>query len=163
MSPRELVWSAAAAAHLLLAVLGAVGWYPAGAAFPGNVLAEYGEASGADSSYGFFAPAVSAQCRTTMTMRDATGRTWDDALLQDSSTVFGLRTATALDSFVKLPNKVQRGVAGSWAGVMFDRYPDAREVAVSVDIQMLPTMAEWRRDERPTWKLIYRGTFVRKA
>ena len=127
------------------------------------VLAQYGDVSGADNRYGYFAPAVGSRCRVALTLRDAAGREWGDALVDDPSTAFGWRAHDAIDSIATFPDSLRRGVTASWAAVMFGRHPGAAEVDVAVEMEDLPTMAQWRQGARSNWTPIYRGTFVRRT
>jgi len=163
MNLGQRVVCAAVGLHLLLAVGGATGRFPLPTSAAGALVAQYGYVSGADSDFSFFAPAVASQCRATLTLRDAAGREWQDTVFQDPATTFGMRSASILDSFPQANERLQRGIAGSWASVMFGRHPDATEVDVNVEMEALPTMEEWRAGERPTWPSIYKGTFLRKA
>ena len=162
MNPRQLAWTLAAGVHLALVICGAAGLRFTGESLPSTLLATYGAISGAENGYGFFAPAVASQSRAVLTMKDKTGREWQDALIRDEDSVAGFRAATVFDAFPALPEQVRRGLAASWAGVMFGRHPGAEEVLVKVEIELLPTMEEWRRGRRAAWSPIYQGTFLRK-
>ena len=58
---------------------------------------------------------------------------------------------------------LQRGLAASWAGRMLARHPEATRVVVHLDAYQLPTMAEYKRGERPGWSPHYQAEFVRRA
>lgn len=133
-----------------------------GNSFPAMVLGHYGDISGANNSYSFFAPAVSSQSRVTLLMMDMQGNEWEDALVRNPATVLGWRAAAILDGLTDFPDQLRRGVTASWASVMFGRHPTATEVTVNVEIEALPTMVEWRRGTRPSWEPVYKSTFRRQ-
>jgi hypothetical protein len=161
MTKTNVAWTAAAALHLALVACGALGIVFGRNLDAAMAIGHYAAASGADSSYGFFAPAVASQCRAFMTMRDAAGREWRDSLAHDPRSVFGLRATSILDSIPSLSDRLRRGVTASWASAMFGRHPSAVTVLVSVELHVLPTMAEWRDGVRPSWMTIYEARFVR--
>jgi len=162
MSARQLSWTIAALLHFALVVCGAVHVGFRGDAFLLDFLGQYSDLSGANNSYSFFAPAVSSQSRVSLAMRDVGGNEWEDALLHDPATVFGWRTAGILDGFPDFSDQLRRGLTASWASVMFGRHPLAEEVVVSVEVEALPTMADWRNGTRSAWKPVYKGAFRRK-
>ena len=163
MSRRHLAWTVAALLHVVLVMFGAADLPLPGRGIATAVVAQYANVSGADTHYGFFAPAVASQCRAVLTMRDAESRAWNDTLVEDPSDPFAWRTASAVDSIPRLPQKLRRALAASWAAVMFGRHPNAVQVVVDVQIEELPTMAEWRGGARSVWKSIHETEFVRKA
>ena len=143
-------------------VCGALGVELAGRGPALGAVSQYADVSGADTQYGFFAPGVASQCRAELTLRDAAGREWTDTLAADAEAGFGWRTGSAIDSLPRMPDRVKRSLTGSWAAVLFGRHPDAVEVVVDAQIEVLPTMADWRAGARPTWESMYTSTFVRK-
>jgi len=163
MTSRHLAWAIAAFLHLVLVVCGAASVTLSGRNLTLGILAQYSEVSGADTHYGFFAPAVASQCRAMLTLRDAEGREWSDTIVADPAAGFGWRTSSAIDAIPRLPENLRRALAGSWAAVMFGRHPNAVEVVVDAQIELLPTMAEWDAGARPQWESLYSSTFVRKA
>ena len=163
MTSRHLAWAIAAFLHLVLVVCGAASVRLSGRNLALGILAQYSEVSGADTHYGFFAPAVASQCRAMLTLRDAEGREWSDTIVADPAAGFGWRTSSAIDAIPRLPENLRRALAGSWAAVMFGRHPHAVEVVVDAQIELLPTMAEWDAGARPQWESLYSSTFVRKA
>jgi hypothetical protein len=163
MTRRHLAWTIAAFLHLVLVICGAASVTLSGRNLALGILAQYSEVSGADTQYGFFAPAVASQCRAILTLRDAEGREWSDTIAADPAAGFGWRTSSAIDAIPRLPENLRRALAGSWAAVMFGRHPNAVEVVVDAQIELLPTMAEWNAGARPMWESFYSSTFVRKA
>jgi hypothetical protein len=163
MTRRHLAWAIVAFFHLVLVVCGAASVTLSGRNLALGILAQYSDISGADTQYGFFAPSVASQCRLTLTLRDAERREWSDTLVADPAAGFGWRTSSAIDAIPRLPENLRRALAGSWAAVMFGRHPQAVEVVVDAQIELLPTMAEWDAGARPKWESLYTSTFVRKA
>ena len=163
LSTRQRFWIAAALLHLALVACGAVCIPLNGDSLLPNLLGQYGDMSGSSSSYGFFAPAVASQNRVTLAVRDVHGNECLDALLTHGTSAAELRAAGIVDGFTHVPDALRRGVTASWASTMFGRHPSAEEVVVTVEIECLPTMAEWRSGKRSTWIPVYTGAFRRKA
>lgn len=128
-----------------------------------RLLALYGALSGTDSSYGFFAPEVGTQLRVTFELTCADGTKRTDILTTGASHEADLRIGDMVAIFWMADENLQRGLAGSWAGRMLARHPDATRVLVHLDAYELPTMAEYKRGERPDWSLYYEAEFVRRA
>lgn len=162
MRPPQLAWTSAAVVHLALVVLGALSVELAGHGLLPGIAAQYSDVSGADTQYGFFAPAVASQCRAVFTLRDAAGHERTADLAEDPDAQFGWHVGSAIDALPRTSEKVKRSLTGSWAAVLFGRYPDAAEVVVDAQIELVPSMAQWREGARPEWKSLYRTTFVRK-
>lgn len=127
------------------------------------VLAEYGALSGTDSSYGFFAPSVGTQLRTTFVLTDAAGNTTTDVLTTGVSKEADLRIGDMVAIFWMDDQDLKRAMAGSWAGRMLARHAEAVRVAVHLDAYDLPTMAEYREGKRPEWGPYYEAVFVRRG
>lgn len=163
MTPRQLLWTAAALLHLGLVALSAAKFDLPGRGLATALAGQYEDLSGADTEYGFFAPAVASQCRAVLTLRDAEGREWNDSVVDDSAAQFGWRTGSAIDAIPRLPERLRRALACSWAAAMFGRHPEAVEVVVDAEIELVPTMHEWNDGARPEWTSFYKTTFVRKG
>jgi hypothetical protein len=126
------------------------------------VLAEYGALTGTDSSYGFFAPSVGTQLRVTFVLTDAAGAITTDVLTTGVSKEADLRIGDMVAIFWMDDQDLQRAMAGSWAGRMLARHPEAARVAVHLDAYDLPTMDGYREGKRPEWAPYYEAVFVRK-
>ncbi len=149
-----------AGGHLLLVVCGAVHWPLLGHDNPaGRTLRVYGAMTGADYSYGFFAPGVGSQLRATFVLVDKEGRTWTDVVGDGASHEAGLRMGNAISWFYYPQSRP--GVAASLAGTMFGRHPRAEQILVKVEFYHVPTMAEFRAGERPGWYPMYEAQFSR--
>ena len=162
VSTRQLCWIVAALLHFVLVVCGATYVPLTGDSLLLNSLGQYGDISGSSSSYGFFAPAVASRNRVSLTVRDVHGHECEDALLTDAPSAADLRAGGIVDGFPVFADALRRGLTASWASAMFGRHPSAEEVIVSVEIESLPTMAEWRNGKRSTWNPVYKGAYRRK-
>ena len=163
MSRGLLAWTIAACVHLSLSICGAAEVTPAAGTPVGAALAHYGFVSGADCGFSFFAPSVASLCRVQLTLRDDEGGAWEDTVFGPADSAFGLRSSAVFDYLPEMSERLRRGVTGSWAGVLFGRHPRASEVKVEVEVEDLPTMAEWRAGSRSRWIFVYEGTFVRNG
>jgi hypothetical protein len=163
MSRAHLAWTLAAGAQIAFVICGAARTLPAGDDPASSALAAWCDVSGADNTYGFFAPSVASQCRLSLTMRGADGRTWRDDLVEDRDSRFAFRLQSAVDAIGKFPEDLRRALTASWAGAMFARHPAAQEVLVEVEVEQVPTMEAWRAGARPEWLPLYKATFVRRA
>ena len=126
------------------------------------VLGKYAALSGADSSYGFFAPGVGSQLRANFSVIDGSGKERQTALDEGGSHEVALRTASIVGLFwdeVK-QESVRRAIAASWAGKLFSRNASAKEVVIRLDSYDLPSMKDYRRGVRPQWVPFYRAKFV---
>jgi hypothetical protein len=162
VSTRQLSWIIGALLHLALVVCGALCLPLNGESLLPNLVGQYGDMSGSSSSYGFFAPAVASKSRVSLTVRDGSGNECGGALLADATPAADWRAGGIVDSFPGFSGALRRGLTASWASAMFARHPSAEEVVVVVEVEALPTMAEWRDGKRSTWNPVYKGVFCRK-
>ena len=155
--------------HLLLVILGAS--YTDLSAFGpvGEVINYYGEMSGSNKSYGFFAPGVGAQARTRFEMIDASGKSTLVSLENSRSHEADLRINNITSQMTpdsdevdveEVARDLRRSVAASLAGKVFGRFRTARSVIVHVDEFNPVNMPEYRLGQRPKWEEIYQATFV---
>jgi hypothetical protein len=128
-----------------------------------RIIAQYGALSGTDSSYGFFAPSVGTQLRATFVLTDAAGNTTTDILTTGVSAEADLRIGDMVAIFWMDDDDLKRGMAGSWAGRMLARHPEATRVVVHLDAYDLPSMDGYREGKRPEWDPYYEAEFVRRA
>ncbi len=127
------------------------------------VVAQYAALSGTDSAYSFFAPSVGTQLRASFELTDAEGKTSTDVLTTGTSHEADLRIGDMVAIFSMVGQDLQRSLAGSWAGRVLARHPEAEHVVVRLDAYDLPTMAEYREGKRPEWSPYYEAEFVRRA
>jgi hypothetical protein len=146
---------------LALVVCGAASFrpLPEGSA-PGKALRVYAAVSGADNSYGFFAPEVGEQTRVVLTITDGAGRSWDEPLTEVENQEVRLRVGS-LYGAASEDGQLRRELAASWAARAFRRHPGARAVAVRIDSYDVPTMDEVRAGEAPEWQTTFRRSFRR--
>ena len=118
MKSRLTYLAAFALGHLFLVICGAAHSRPVS---PDNLLgqiaATYSAVSGADTSYGFFAPKVSPQLRAEFVLTDALGEEWTDDGDWGQNAEAKLRFASSI-SMVNY-EEMRDGVAASWAAAMF--------------------------------------------
>lgn len=158
---RRGAWAlAAAGAHLALVICGAAGIVPLSTKYAaGRVLAAYGDYSGANNGYTFFAPSVASEWRTTFTVCDAGSHCTD--VEPERPNAEGEVLLTTIDALYAEP-EVRDLLAASWAAVAFGRYPAARTVVVKGSVFDVPPMSAWRGGRRAQWRNIYGYAFSRR-
>lgn len=164
---RACLWTLLGAAHLIVVVCGAGGCLPERSNAPlAHLLRSYARLSGADSEYGFFAPEVGAEQRARFLLQDEDGATWSDAIDQANSPEARLRLLNIVEhpfmsgAAQELPAWRQQLVK-SWAAALFSRHPRAVSLTVVVEAYDVPTMAEYRAGQAPSWKLVYEARVLR--
>jgi hypothetical protein len=158
-----------AAAHLVVVACGAADLLPdRGRQSLVRPLLWYARMTGADNQFSFYAPEVGDSFRTRFTLWDSQGGEWEASFEDTASPEARLRlsgiafSAFANGAAVEHPEKRVR-VVKSWAATMFSRYPRAIELTVVVEAYDIPTMAEYRGGQRPTWKIVYQAQVQRDA
>lgn len=152
--------------HLILVFGGACGWKP-----PktwnnfGTILRSYGEISGADSGYGFFAPDVGPSYHATFTLYDQSGRIWTDRLENGAISESRLRLMSIIDKgfslgMAKKSSDFRHRLAESLANAMFRKHPSAERVIFQVEAMVVPTMKEVGKDSGP--KFVYQAEFAKQ-
>jgi hypothetical protein len=150
-----------AATHLVLVACGAGGWTLVPDDTPANRwLRLYGELSGADNRYGFFAPAVGSQLRTLFTLQDEQGRTWTDTHEHGRTHEGNLRFGGLTDAAWAHGN-LDPVQLRSWAAAMLGRHPTATSVTICIQAYSVPTMSDYRFGKRPEWLPVYETTYAR--
>lgn len=160
---RGLMMLALAAAHLVCVSLGALKVSLPDRSLPGRAIARYAALTGADSNYGFFAPSVGRQLRLTFEVLDHAGGTTEEPLRLGDNREISLRTAQVVETFWTEDDDLRRALSASLAGKVLARHPEAKSVAVRLDLLEMPTMQAYREGEQPWWALYYRAQFVRWA
>ena len=146
-----------AACHLTLVAIG-------GSGFPveniSHAIGFYSALSGANSSYGFFAPGVGGELRARFEI--------------DGHNVTTLESGMNRESYLKVHNiitqfwervkdeKLRRSMSASWAGKMFGRFPHAKAVVVRVEEYDPPAIDEWARGTRSQWEPFYTAKYERR-
>ena len=138
----------------------------------GELVATYGAYSGAENSYGFFAPGVGPQIRVRFTVVDATGTEIQDRLDTAASREANLRLGGIGYQLGRFEGDTRDALLRSLAASMFGRHRLAQQVVVHVEVfgiepgqraLDLPTMAEYVEGRRPHWIEVDRLVFTRIA
>ena len=168
MPNRRSIWLLIAAGHVAMLICGATRLLQdqdTGAA--AQLVRWYGTMSGADSNYGFFAPAVGSKHRARFLLANAEGDTWEEALDQTGSGETRLR----LSGIVEEPfmsgqaedhPEWRRRLVTSLAATMFSRHPNAVSLKMEVEAYDIPPIASYRAGERPKWVKLYQAEFQRQ-
>jgi len=119
-------------------------------------IAPYGAYTGATNKYGFFAPNVPGARRVRV--RVLCGEEWIpvEAPLQSAESKLRLTTITSLLMF----KETEEPVAASWAAYAFGNFPCAKAALVEVDYYGIPTLADYRQGDRPSWNLLHVLAFM---
>ncbi len=139
----------------------------------GKVLRVYTGLTGADKSYGFFAPGVRHQERATFVITDASGRQWEDDLEFGDSAEANLRLGSTANVLRGVDDETAFHFMRSMADKMFQRHPSAQTIKVQIQAYGIklpgggqgvpaidfPTMAEFRAGKKPQWIDLYSLTF----
>jgi hypothetical protein len=145
--------------HLGLVVCGASGLVPFRKTYGlGRALATYGDYSGANNAYGFFAPSVAAEWQTTFSVCETATRCTDVDEDRPNAEVEVL--LTTIDALYTEPD-VRDLLAASWAAVELGRYPRAEAVLVKGAFFDVPPMAGYRAGQRAGWRNVYGYAFSR--
>lgn len=166
MIPRGLrVWVALAALHGIVVVLGAANLRVQERGAIGELVTWYGALTGAERGFGFFAPQVNTQARASFTIVDKDGHSFERSLEEGSSAESTLRINNLGSRFWQILDKgsldLRHSMAASWAGKMFARYPQAKQVTVHFEVFQLYSMAEYRAGRIPHWTRLYDAVFSR--
>jgi hypothetical protein len=160
MTLRFAFLTALAAFHLVLVAGGAAHirlFSPRTAV--GTTVTAYSALSGADNSFGFFAPGVAPQFQVHFTLTDDAGKTWEESGEQGTTREANLRFDSTASMFAY--KKLRGEVAKSWAAALFGRYPHVRQVEVLAEAEDMPTMEGYREGCRPEWDTVYTASFTR--
>jgi hypothetical protein len=151
-----------ALAHLVLVVCGAFGGLDVLKEAPGGQWPRVGTTlSGAETNFGFFAPAVASSNRPRFVITDGDGQPRE--VRPDDAPNHEVRIRAASPRHLFLVPELRDPIAASWAGQVFGRHPQADAVTVRVEEYVLPTLEEYRDGKRPQWQPIYDATFARHA
>ena len=173
MTPTRWLPVAAVAGHLVLVVCGAarLNLVPSGTAAD-FATRLYANLSGADSSYGFFAPGVDPQIRVRFRLADATGRERVVTLLDGATGEANLRKGGVGRLLpTGTPDRNER-LLRSLAASVFLRHPEAGRVTALTEVYGVrrsdgriefPSMADYRGGMRPGWCEVNAVTFARPA
>lgn len=112
-------------------------------------LRVYGAYTGASNSYGFFAPEVPSARRVEVTALCGDRSIPVEIPLRGESR----NRLTSITSLTSYP-EIQQGVVACLGAYALGRYPCASAALVKVEYYAVPSMADYRRGERPQWKLL---------
>jgi hypothetical protein len=149
-----------AAAHLVVVALGACHVDLHGRGLLGRALGEYAALTGAEASYGFFAPGFDGELFATFEITGPDGRATTDVLETGVSAEADFRTRNIVGTFFLGDEAWRRALCASWAGKMMARHPGARSVLVNLTSYDLPSMDEVRQGRPAGWATRYRARFV---
>lgn len=151
--------------HLSLVSLGAsYGRLPEW--LPGRSIVEfYAHASGADGSYGFFAPSIGMKVRGLfdVVMKDGT-KIFQVPLIPDTEREMHIRLGGVFDELTSegaYDDHFRQPLATSLAAAIFTKYHDAAEVILHVEEFLPVTMVEYREGRREEWMEYYKARFAR--
>jgi len=125
-----------------------------------EALRTYNNLSGSFRDYTYFAPAVGDNYKVAFILEDARGQSRLINFISDNREVdfryqcimtVGMRRETLRDVFSQ-----------SWAALLFGSHPDAQKVTVMARRVHVPSMADYRRGQRPSWVTVYAGEFARR-
>jgi hypothetical protein len=160
MNLRFAILTVLAAFHLLLVFCGAAHIRLISTRTPvGHAIEGCAALSGADNSFGFFAPAVAPQFSVQFTLTDDSGKTWEETAEQGTTREANLRFDSMASMFTY--KKLRGKVAASWAAALFGKYPHVRQIEILAEAEDMPTMEGYRDDFRPEWETVYTATFTR--
>ena len=154
---------AAFTCHLAIVVAGAAHLTPHVHGPVGRGLRFYEALSGAGDSYSFFAPTVGSQLRARFVLSTAQGARSEETLESGKSREVGLRLGELAGTIFLMAKRtdLRRAFLGALAANRFGAHPEANVVQVNIEAWDVPTMAEYRRGARPSWRSAYDATFVR--
>lgn len=161
MSRTHAALTGAACLHLALVICGAARVVPIPTWLPlGRAVETYREYTGANNGYGFYAPAVASEWATAFEVCEGAPARCSEAREEVPNREVGLLIATIDGMYME--DETRDLVAASWACLQFGRHPRAALVIVKPRVFDIPTMAEYRRGERPQWRTAYAYAFARR-
>lgn len=150
--------AALAAVHLLVVVLGAARVKVSSPGPLRSLIEIYGAWSGAGNSYGFFAPGVASEWRTTLDYYEPLQGTWVTRTRTAPNLELSLLEATINSSFSH--DGIREALAASWAAAQLGEVPDAAAVVVRAEAFLLPTITQYRAGVRGRWRTLAAYAFT---
>jgi len=162
MTRKEKILSGLAAAHLVLAAIGASSLNYDELGVAGEMIETYGDLTGAGSGYGFFTGDISSGLRAEFDI-DNDGKMEVARLETAHNREANLRIGNILGVLSRNVEDVKhrQSVAASWAGKMMARYPKAKAVTVRMETLPIPSMEEYAAGKRYDWEPFYIAKFQR--
>lgn len=151
-------------AHLTMVTLSAsyikIDWI-----FAKPLMEFYQKASGADSSYGFFAPTIGGKTRAVFDVIEKDGtKKINIPLIHNSIREEEIRMGGIFDEFISKDARdpsYRNPLAASLAAAMFSKDRDAVEVILHVQEFWSTTIAEYQRGQKAEWTDFYVARFTR--
>lgn len=161
MSRKHKLYYLFAGLHLLMVALYAAHmaeWGPANSrAF--NAISTVGNFTGSNNIFSFFAPGLSNQPYVIYTLKDSSGK---EKLvdLTGTSPDFSNRI-TDIYGFLTIEES-RSLLSMCLAQTVLNQYPRAKTVRVSMIVQYIPTMKDYRSGKRSTWRFWFNSDYERK-
>ncbi len=151
--------------HLVLVTLSALYVTIPSDFFAAKPINFYLKASGADSSYGFFAPSIGSKARGMFEIVQPDGKSVPlISLLEEGGREAEIRIGGIYEEFLS-DDFTERGfrkpLSASLAASIFTRYQNAQEVIFHLQEYEPTTMADFRRGQRSQWADFYVARFKR--
>jgi len=151
--------------HLILVTLSAF-YIPISDELPGKRIIDlYRRASGANSTYGFFAPSLGGKTRAVVDIIEDNGRTIVDLpLVKNAGREVDIRLGSLSDEFIRkdeASDETRKQLAASLAAATFSNHPNAKEVMLRIQEFWPISMDEYRRGLRAHWQDYYAARFAR--
>ena len=131
----------------------------------GKIINFYAKASGADSSYGFFAPAIGGKSRIVFDIISADNKKIINlSPIKQSDREAEIRLGGISDEFISeeaQDENFRKPLSSSMALAMFSKYPEAREVILHVQEYWPKTMKAYELGERASWEDYYSARFLK--
>ncbi len=161
----QIFFCTAAVLHLLLVIAGAMYTEFEDESSLGRFLDFYSQASGANSSYGFFTPTLGGKVEAVFDIMDQQGKKIDTVhFARNASREVQIRLGGLYEEFTTKgaqEDKVRQTLAGSLTSYVFGEYPTASHVIFRVEDYWPITMAEYRQGKRSDWEVLYEAKFAR--
>lgn len=148
----------AGAVHVAIVASGAAGIRFAHSTLPGTLLEIYGAYSGADNSYGFFAPGVAAEWRAAFDLYDPATNRWTTRLRTPGNREVALLDSTINGHFAR--DDLRESLAASWAAAAMAEAPSAAAIVVRAEAFLVPTMEDYRDGARGRWQTMAAFAFT---
>jgi hypothetical protein len=90
---------------------------------------------------------------------------FEETLESGKSRELGFRLGNVAGTIYQVAKRtdLRRALLGALAANRLGAHPEADQVQVNIEEWVMPTMAEYRRGERPRWRSLLAATFVRNS
>lgn len=128
-------------------------------------LSSYAAYSGANTTYGFFAPGVGSQLSLSFRIENKDGQVKADTLQAGMTKESALRISNIIQALGEEVTKpeMRRSMAASWAAKVLARHPGSVSIKVIVQSYDLPSREDFAKGKRPAWVPFYEAKFASKA